>query len=119
MLKPLRDHPAYQTGHNDQGNVGGNSHRCHLPQKCRAIWQIARTIYQIVLQIFICHKEVYNQKWEMGQRGRNFKTEGRGGATGGTVCRTGNAVSRLPHPGCPVDAWPAPGRGKWEVTPTV
>ncbi|MEI2607367.1 MAG: hypothetical protein V9G20_01920 [Candidatus Promineifilaceae bacterium] len=26
---------------------------CFLLRKCRAIWQIARTIYQIVLQIFI------------------------------------------------------------------
>ncbi|MEI2607890.1 MAG: hypothetical protein V9G20_04585 [Candidatus Promineifilaceae bacterium] len=38
-----------------------------LLRKCRAIWQIARTIYQIVLQIFIplgvpqAHGELLNK----------------------------------------------------------
>ncbi|MEI2610179.1 MAG: hypothetical protein V9G20_16265 [Candidatus Promineifilaceae bacterium] len=37
-------------------DVGRFGKRCvsgELLRKCRAIWQIARTIYQIVLQIFL------------------------------------------------------------------
>ncbi|MEI2613365.1 MAG: hypothetical protein V9G20_32410 [Candidatus Promineifilaceae bacterium] len=49
-------------GRNTDGNENGGVIFIHLGvrsvhgellRKCRAIWQIARTIYQIVLQIFI------------------------------------------------------------------